>query len=133
MTDTTTELHVLVVDDEGLIRWAIRETLAAAGHSIEEAENGATALKSLARTSYPFDVILLDYDLPDVDDLSLLKLIRQRSPDSRVIMMTAYGTPEVVNIALDLGAIAVVGKPLDMAQLIPMIQPQKAAQSGHFC
>src|SRR5207249_1615367 len=87
-------LRVLVVDDESLIRWSIAETLADAGHTVIEAGDGATAVQALTASAEPVDAVLLDYRLPDSNDLALLANIRRLSPHSPVILMTAYGTPE---------------------------------------
>jgi DNA-binding response OmpR family regulator len=108
--------QILVVDDEPLIRWCIAETLGAAGFGITEAQDGASALRALADMPEP-DVILLDLRLPDSSDLGLLKKIRSVAPAAAVIMMTAFGTPEVTTAALELGARAVLTKPFDMEDL----------------
>jgi len=108
--------QILVVDDEPLIRWCIAETLGAAGFGITEAQDGASALRALADMPAP-DVILLDLRLPDSSDLGLLKKIRSVAPAAAVIMMTAFGTPEVTAAALELGARAVLTKPFDMEDL----------------
>jgi DNA-binding NtrC family response regulator len=108
--------RILVVDDEPLIRWCISETLGAAGYGITEAQDAASALKVLAEMPEP-DVILLDFRLPDSSDLGLLERIRGVAPAAAVIMMTAFGTPEVTAEALSLGARAVLTKPFDMQDL----------------
>jgi DNA-binding NtrC family response regulator len=108
--------QVLVVDDEPLIRWCIAETLGAAGYGITEAQDAASALRALAGMTQP-DVILLDLRLPDSSDLGLLQQIRSIAPTAAVIMMTAFGTPEVTAAALALGARAVLTKPFDMHDL----------------
>jgi DNA-binding NtrC family response regulator len=108
---------VLVVDDESLIRWSIAETLADAGHSVIEAEDGATAVQALTAPAEPVDAVLLDYRLPDSNDLTLVANIRRLSPHSPVILMTAYGTPEVTKGALDLGVYRVMSKPFEMHDL----------------
>jgi len=108
--------QILVVDDEPLIRWCIAQTLGAAGYGITEAQDGASALRALAGMPEP-DVILLDLRLPDSSDLRLLKNIRSIAPAAAVIMMTAFGTPEVTSAALELGARAVLTKPFDMQDL----------------
>ena len=110
-------LRVLVVDDESLIRWSIAETLADAGHTVIEAADGATAVQALTAPAEPVDAVLLDYRLPDSNDLTLLASIRRLSPDSPVILMTAYGTPEVTKGALDLGVYRVMSKPFEMHDL----------------
>jgi len=110
-------LTVLVVEDELLIRWSIAETLAQAGHTVIEAEDGASALARLRGASAPIDAVLLDYRLPDSNDLSLLASIRKLSPQSPVILMTAYGTPEVCQGARDLGVYTVMNKPFEMHEV----------------
>ena len=121
-------LRILIVDDEPLIRWSLAETLAELGHSVCEAGDGASAVRWLTGAERPFDVVLLDFRLPDSNDLDLLSAIRRIAPGTAVIMMTAYGTPEVASTALKLGAFRVVAKPfevLDMAKLVV-----QAHQSG---
>src|SRR5215467_16231211 len=95
-------LRVLVVDDEALIRWSVCEVLVDSGHAVEEASDGASAVRKLSGGE-PFDVIVLDYRLPDSNDLQLLERIRRMSPLSVVIMMTAFSTPEMMSGALKLG------------------------------
>src|SRR5215470_7619115 len=89
-------LRVLVVDDEPLIRWSVSEALAESGHVVCEASDGASAVELLSDGARLFDVIVLDYRLPDSNDLHLLETVRGLAPDSTVIMMTAFGTPEMV-------------------------------------
>jgi len=109
-------LHVLVVDDEPLIRWSIAETLGAAGHRVTEAQDAASALQALVDAPDP-DLVLLDFRLPDSSDLGLLAKIRQVAPAAKVIMMTAFGTPDVTAGALKLGASKVLNKPFNMHDL----------------
>jgi DNA-binding NtrC family response regulator len=109
-------LRVLVVDDEFLIRWSIAETLGAAGHEVTEAQDAESALAALETTPDP-DVVLLDFRLPDSNDLGLLARIRDLAPTSAVVMMTAFGTPEVTASALQLGACQVLSKPFNMHDL----------------
>ena len=115
------DLRVLVVEDEFLIRWSIVETLAKAGCIVTEAPDGATALRALSGADESVDVIVLDYRLPDSNDLSLLTRIRQLSPRSAVLMMTAFGTPEVVHGAQEFGVYRVIDKPFEMHHLESML------------
>ena len=95
MSEHFPSLRVLVVEDELLIRWSIAETLAHAGHQVIEAEDGAGALLALKNRTAPIEAVVLDYRLPDSDDLKLLATIRGLSPDIAVVLMTAFGTPEI--------------------------------------
>ena len=120
-------LHDLVVDDELLNRWALVENLRVSGHHAVEAGDARTAIQALLMAPVPFDVVLLDLRLPDASGLAVLAQARQRSAETQVILMTAYGTPEVVEDALDLGAFRVVPKPLEMAELSDLVIEAHAA------
>jgi DNA-binding NtrC family response regulator len=121
MTKKSPLLGVLVVDDEALIRWALCETLTAQGHTVLEAGDGRGAMEVLRHRQSPIDVVLLDHRLPDMTGLQVLASIRQLSPASKVLLMTAYGTPEVVQQALQLGAVSVVHKPLEMNDVADLV------------
>jgi DNA-binding NtrC family response regulator len=114
-------LRILVVDDEPLIRWSIAETLGAAGHQVAEAEDAASALRAIADDPAR-DLVLLDFRLPDSNDLGLLAKIRQLAPGATVIMMTAFGTPDVTAGALTLGARTVLNKPFNMHDLEDVVR-----------
>ena len=119
-------LRVLVVDDEPLIRWSLAETLEQSGHTVLEAGNAEGAIRSVA-VGGPFDVVLLDYRLPDSNDLNLLATIRKVAPASAVIMMTAFGTPEVMAGALELGAYQVIPKPFEVHDVAALVLQAHAA------
>jgi two-component system C4-dicarboxylate transport response regulator DctD len=123
-------LRVLVVDDELLIRWSITQTLAAAGHRVFEASDAASTRDLLQHLDAPPDVVLLDYRLPDNDDLSLLADVRRLSPSSAVVMMTAYGTPDVANAARQLGAYVLLQKPFDVRIVEPALRDASAARKA---
>jgi DNA-binding NtrC family response regulator len=121
MNTAARHLRVLVVDDEPLIRWSIAETLGAAGHQVVEAQDAASALQALADGPKPA-LVLLDYRLPDSNDLGLLEKIRGIAPATTVIMMTAFGTPDVTTGALKLGATKVLNKPFNMHDLEAVVR-----------
>jgi DNA-binding NtrC family response regulator len=123
-------LRVLVVDDEPLIRWSVCEVLGEAGHTVSEASDGASAVELLSDATRLFDVIVLDYRLPDSNDLHLLETVRGLAPDSTVIMMTAFGTPEMVAGALKLGACRVVPKPFDVHDLARFVVEAPRSRRG---
>jgi DNA-binding NtrC family response regulator len=113
---------VLVVDDEFLIRWAIAETLESAGHRVLQAETRRETLRILADPATPVDAVVLDYRLPDSNDLSLLALIRGLAPELPVILMSAYGSTEMTQGARALGAYEVMNKPFDLHHLHSLIR-----------
>ena len=129
MAKNSPPLRVLVVDDEALIRWCLVETLTDAGHEAVEATDAKSAVRALSEAAIPFDVVLLDFRLPDSNDLTLLSRVRHLSPSTQIILMTAYGTPEVVKGAMDLGAFRVVGKPFEIAEVPGLVSQAHAARS----
>ena len=74
--------HVLVVDDEPLIRWSLAETLTERGHIVTEAGDAKETLRIVTRAADRPDVVLLDYRLPDSNDLSLFAAIKRELPET---------------------------------------------------
>lgn len=122
MTKNSRVLRVLVVEDELLIRWSIAETLGHAGHTVIEAEDGATAIRALKSAAEAIDAVVLDYRLPDSNDLTLVATVRRLAPKSAVVLMTAFGTPEIAKGALDLGVRQVLHKPFEMHDLTSLLE-----------
>jgi two-component system response regulator AtoC len=111
---------VLILEDEKLIRWSLRERLSREGHDVVEAE---TAREGLARLREdPFDLLLLDYKLPDKTGLDVLRTIRKTNRDTVVIMITAYGTIETAVEAMKLGAFEYLLKPFDMDEMALVVE-----------
>jgi DNA-binding NtrC family response regulator len=127
MEPSSNPQHVLVVDDEPLMCWSLAEMLTQLGDIVTQARTGAAAVRALREAREPIDVALLDYKLPDVDDLSLLQTVRRLSPTTRVVMMSAHFTPEAAREALALGAARVVNKPIDILDVPSLVHG--AAQS----
>jgi DNA-binding NtrC family response regulator len=131
MTRADRSLTVLVVDDEALLRWSLAELLRCSGHSVIEAACADTARTAITHASKAIDVVLLDYRLPDSSDLRLLEEIRGRLPQSAVVLMTAFGTPEVMQGALDRGAYCVLNKPFDLHGVEGLITEAHRASRYH--
>ena len=120
--DAALPLRVLVVDDEPLIRWSVRQALTCRGHSVAEASCGADAVTLLGQAPDRFDVVILDYRLPDSRDLALLDEIRRLAPTSAVVMMTAFAEERVKKEAVDRGALAFLGKPFKVHALVSLVE-----------
>jgi DNA-binding NtrC family response regulator len=118
---------VLVVDDEALIRWSLAEMLGERGYTVTEAENARMALAAVENAQEPFDVVLLDYRLPDSADLRLLEKIRRLAPTSQVIMITAHNSPELAQGAAALGAYRVISKPFEVESLAALVSQARLA------
>jgi len=72
-------------------------------------------------------VVLLDLKRPDCSDLSLLRLLRRLAPTSRIVLMTAHGTAEVLEEAVRAGAFRAVGKPFDLDDMVGIVRDAMAA------
>src|SRR5262245_26812400 len=83
---------VLIVDDEALLRETVAEYLAQEGFEVAACSSGEEAL-TLAADRY-FDVVLCDLNLPGIDGIELLQRLLQRSPQTFVLLITAYATVE---------------------------------------
>jgi DNA-binding response OmpR family regulator len=94
--------QVLVVDDEGAIRYSVSKTLQRIGYEVEEADSGEKALEVIANREY--DVILTDIRMPGISGVDLLKRIKDISPDAIVILMTGYASLGTAVESLRLGA-----------------------------
>lgn len=112
---------VLVVDDEALIRWSLAEMLGERGYAVTEAGDARMALAAIESAERPFDVVLLDYRLPDSADLRLLEKVRRLLPAARVIMITAHNSPELAQGAAALGAYRVISKPFEVESLAALV------------
>ena len=119
--------HVLVVDDEPLIRWSIAEALSACGYLVVEAGTARGALEEVSRASDAFGVVVLDLRLPDSDNLSLLSRLLVLAPHARIILMSAHGTGEVAEEAQARGAFGFVNKPFELSAMASMVEAASRA------
>ncbi len=109
-------IRVLIIEDEKLIRWSLRQKFEAHGYQVTEVETGTEACAALDADIY--DLIMLDYKLPDTTGLEILRTLRETDRDVVVIMMTAFSSIESAVDAIKLGAYDYITKPFDMDQLL---------------
>jgi len=105
---------ILIVDDDPLLRLALVERLRSDGYDILEAGTVAEATEAI---SPDVDLALLDFHLPDGDGLSVLKSVKERSPETVAIMMTAFASVGNAVAAMKLGAFHYVNKPFDLDEI----------------
>lgn len=120
-------IRVLMVEDNTLNRQLVHSMLDEKRFEIAVAEDGGQALLQLG--SRPFDLLLLDIKLPNVDGLTLLKVIRENGYQIPTILMTAMPGPEIEIQGLTLGATDFVRKPLQKSVLLARIE--KALKQRH--
>ncbi len=113
--DRATGLNILLVDDEPDFNLLVAAALEDAGHSVTTASNGEEALALVTREL--FDVMVCDIRLPKLDGLSLFRRTRQESPDTAVILMTAYAAVRDAVGAVKEGAYDYLTKPFDIDEL----------------
>src|SRR5262249_12846837 len=107
--------RILVVDDERAICIAIQRLLAARGHEVETARSVEEALALLGRTT--FHLVITDLGLGSGSGMAVLRWVRERMPETAVIMITAYGSERTAVEAMKLGAADYVPKPFDNDEL----------------
>ncbi|MGA7463209.1 MAG: sigma-54 dependent transcriptional regulator [Candidatus Korobacteraceae bacterium] len=107
---------VLIIDDEAAIRESLQTLLEFEGYSVEVANDGEEGLTRIAER--PFDLVLLDFALPERNGIEILREIRERDSELPVIMITAYGTVENAVNAMQAGATNFIQKPWDNEKLL---------------
>src|ERR1051326_5513718 len=107
---------VLIIDDEHAIRESLVTLLEMEGYSVATSESGEEGLVRMAEQ--PFDLVLLDFALPGMNGLEVLREIRERDQQVSVILITAYGTVENAVHAIQAGAANFIQKPWDNEKLL---------------
>jgi len=114
--DASSMSSVLIVDDESAIRESLQTLLELEGYEVDTASDGEEGLAKLA--DRPYDLVLLDFAMPDRNGIDILREIRERDADLAVIMITAYGTVENAVNAMQAGATNFIQKPWDNEKLL---------------
>jgi DNA-binding response OmpR family regulator len=112
------DMSVLVVEDERLLNWSLASSLNKWGFEVQPVFTGDEALDRIEKSG--FDVVLLDYQLPDRDGLEIARTIRLRQPNAVIFLLTAFQLNE---LPLHSGLIDnYFNKPLDLQQLRQALQ-----------
>lgn len=111
---------VLVVDDEKLIRLLLSRALKKEGITVVDAENGSEAREKIKKRR--FDLVILDLRLGDINGVDLLKDMRATSPETMVIVITAYGSDDLKKEIEKQGVKGYYEKPFDTFEIIDTIK-----------
>lgn len=117
---------VLVVDDEDALRSVLSTELLSEGYVVDTAPDGDDAIAILQQKA--FDLVLLDIKMPRVDGFEVLRFIKQRYPNTKVIMLTGFADLKNAIESKKLGAEDFVSKPYDLVDLLTTIERVLSAE-----
>ena len=112
-------LKILLIEDERINRLTLEKLLTHAGHEVSTADNGTEGIADVR--SQRWDVVLTDYRLPGHDGLEILQETKRISPETQVLIMTAFATVDNALDALKMGAFDYLTKPFDPAELFHLL------------
>ncbi|MFA7346127.1 MAG: response regulator [Desulfurivibrionaceae bacterium] len=124
MSETSTRL--LVVDDEPIVGKRLKQVFDKIGFAIETYTDSAAALAAMAEK--PFDIVVTDLKMEGIDGIEVLKRVRAMNPNTRVIIITGYASPDTAELAEQEGVFAFLAKPFRLDELKQVIY--RAIESG---
>jgi len=111
---------VLIVDDEEIIRESLSFILTKEGYRVREAANGRIAMEIIREDS--IDLVLTDLEMPEMKGIELLEQVTRFSPETQVVIITAYGSIDSAIAALRKGAVDYILKPVEFDELLVKVQ-----------
>lgn len=123
------QARILIVDDEKLIRWSLRQRLEESGHHVVEAANGHEALQ---RYEEGVDLVLLDWLLPDENGLEVFRRMRAADPTPPVIMLTAHTSVQRAVEVIKEGIFHYAGKPFDLDEVMSTVRSALESSQQRF-
>ena len=103
-------IKILIVDDDEVVRLSYLRSLADSHRNVESARDGNEAMRAIKQKA--FDVVLLDLRMPGVDGMEVLKAIKDKWPETEVVVITGYPSIETAKEAVRLGAYDYLAKPV---------------------
>jgi len=120
---------ILVVDDDPAVRRTVGEMLSRADYGVLTAEDGRTALEMLQKRP-DIDLVIVDYRMPGMDGLALVRRIKEMRLAVPVMIMTGHGDLESYLCATNLGVVRYVDKPVGMRALLQTVRESLAEGPG---
>ncbi|MGY6741440.1 MAG: response regulator [Cecembia sp.] len=111
---------ILIVEDDAVFCKLLTRFLSKNDYEVSDAQNGSDALQFLKNNT--FGHAILDYRLPDMNGIDILKKIKDKTPETKVILISRYGDEGVANKAIYAGADAFVSKPINPTELLQVIK-----------
>ncbi|MBN1823400.1 MAG: response regulator [Endomicrobiales bacterium] len=118
--EETKKMKVLIADDEDGLRMSMAGIIEMEGHDVVTAENGLKAIEEVKKQS--FDIAFLDIKMPGINGVDTFREIKKYSPETVVIMMTAFAVKDLIKDAIKEGAYACISKPFDMDKIMETIK-----------
>jgi DNA-binding NtrC family response regulator len=109
------QIEVLVIDDEPIVCKTLKRALGKPGFAVEVFENPALALERFDQK--PFDIVVTDVVMGDMDGIQILKHVSSRSPKTRVIIMSAFACMSLAREAMERGAFDFIAKPFEAEEI----------------
>ncbi|MBW2261068.1 MAG: sigma-54-dependent Fis family transcriptional regulator, partial [Deltaproteobacteria bacterium] len=126
---TKGQIRILVVDDQESMCETLEILFKRAGHHVHTCTEGKQAVEMI-KEEPPFDLVITDLVMPDVDGMEVLKASRKHNPEGQVIMITAHSTTEAAVSAMKLGAYDYIQKPFSLGEM--RIAVEKALEKGRL-
>jgi DNA-binding NtrC family response regulator len=112
--------HILVIDDEEIVRISCQRALTPEGYTVDVAADGLEGLKLVKEKSY--DLILTDLKMPNMDGMEVIENIRKTQPQAKIIVITGYSTIETAVKAIKMGAFNYIEKPFTPDGLLAAVK-----------
>jgi DNA-binding response OmpR family regulator len=114
--------HILIVDDDDLLRGALHKTLVRAGHDVEDASDGMAALQAFGRRRC--DVVITDIVMPKTEGLDMIRALRRLDPEIKIIAISGGGlgkAGDYLEMAQKFGATRVLAKPFSGGEIVAAV------------
>ena len=129
----STQPRVLIVDDEAALRRQLMVGLSQHGYEVDECEEGLSALtkiKAAEAKQKPFSCVILDVRLPDIDGIKILSVIRAAYADLPVVVITGFGTRDMMDAVQNQGGSVYLDKPFGMDTLVSLLDRFEEKEEG---
>jgi DNA-binding NtrC family response regulator len=114
------ELKIMIIDDENIVGKRLSQALNKTGHEIISFVDPEEALKHF--NEFSADIIVTDIRMDKIDGIEILDRVMEKSPETRVILITGYATVEIAREALTKGAFDFIAKPFKPSDLKSVIE-----------